>query len=242
MVPRGRIALSLGGSIAAPDDLDTRLLRGIAKELIAASAARDVLVVVGGGRLSRRYIAAARELGADEGFLDWVGIDSTRLNARLVIAALGGVAYHDVPRSFEDALVAVRSFPIVVMGGTHPGHTTDAVTTMLAEVARAQEVIILTNVDGVYTADPRTHPDARQLPEVTAARLIEIVGPQSADAGSPGVVDPMAARIIQRARIVTKVLDGRDLRGVRAALGGKPFKGTLVVPDQAATGRRPKKG
>ena len=237
MKARPRVAISVGGSIAAPDDLDTTLLRGIARALVEASRRRTVLVVVGGGRLSRRYIAACRELGADEGFLDWVGIDSTRLNARLVIAALGNVAYHDVPRSFEEALTAARSFPVVVMGGTHPGHTTDAVTAMLGEVARASEVIILTNVDGVYTADPKKDPSARRLPRITASRLLDIVGAQSAAAGSPGVVDPMAARIIQRSRIPTKVLDGRDLGQVRSALAGRAFEGTIVVPDRKGGGR-----
>jgi len=232
MRSRPRVAISVGGSIAAPDDLDTTLLRGIARALVQASRARTIFVVVGGGRLSRRYISACRELGADEGFLDWVGIDSTRLNARLVIAALGGAAYHDVPRSFEEALTAAGSFPIVVMGGTHPGHTTDAVTAMLGEVSRATEVVILTNVDGVYTADPRKDPTARRLRRITASELVGIVGEQSAAAGSPGVVDPMAARIIQRSRIPTKVLDGRDLVQVRAALAGRAFEGTVVVPDR----------
>jgi uridylate kinase len=241
MTKRARVAISVGGSIAAPEDLDTKLLRGLSRVLRDASRRRDLLVVVGGGRLSRRYIAAARDLGADEGSLDWVGIDATRLNARLVIAALGDAAYHGVPQDFGEALTAARSFPVVVMGGTHPGHTTDAVTAMLAEVARASEIVILTNVDGVYTADPKVDPSARRLSRITATRLMEIVGTQSAEAGSPGVVDPMAARIIQRSRILTKVLDGRDLEGVRAALGGRAFKGTLVAPDARGRARRARK-
>ncbi len=241
MAARARVAISVGGSIAAPDDLDTTLLRGLARVLRDASRRRDLLVVVGGGRLSRRYITAARELGADEGSLDWVGIDATRLNARLVIAALGDIAYHGVPVDFGEALTAARSFPVVVMGGTHPGHTTDAVTAMLAEVARAAEIVILTNVDGVYTADPKADASARRLTRIPASRLVDIVSAQSASAGSPGVVDPMAARIIRRSRIPTKVLDGRDLEGVRAALGGRAFKGTVVTPDSKERTRRARK-
>jgi uridylate kinase len=241
MATRARVAISVGGSIAAPEDLDTTLLRALARVLREASRRRDLLVVVGGGRLSRMYIAAARELGADEGSLDWVGIDATRLNARLVIAALGDAAYHDVPHDFGEALTAARSFHVVVMGGTHPGHTTDAVTAMLAEVARATEIVILTNVDGVYSADPKVDASAHRLPRISASKLTDIVGSQSAAAGSPGVVDPMAARIIQRSRIPTKVLDGRDLEGVRAALGGRAFKGTLVVPDAKGRTRRARK-
>ncbi len=236
MEERPRVALSAGGSIIAPDEIDVEHLRGLASIVSDASETRDMLVVVGGGRVSRRYISACRALGADEGYLDWVGIDSTRLNARLLIAALRSRAYHGVPRDLHEALDAARDFPIVVMGGTHPGHTTDAVCAMLAELARASELVILTDVDGVYTADPRSHPDAVRLPRVTAAELVRIVDEGSRAAGSPNVVDPLAARIIERAGIQAKVLDGRDLEQVALALSGHEFKGTLVMPGAEGEG------
>jgi uridylate kinase len=236
MVERPRVALSVGGSIIATDDIDVEYLRGLASIVGEASESRDMLVVVGGGRISRRYISACRALGADEGFLDWVGIDSTRLNARLLIAALRSRAYHGVPKDLHEALDASKDFPIVVMGGTHPGHTTDAVCAMLAELARASELVVLTNVEGVYTADPRSDPDAVMLPKVGASELVRIVSEGSRAAGSPNVVDPMAARIIERAGIQAKVLDGRDLEQVANALSGQEFRGTLVVPGAEGEG------
>ena len=231
MAKRPKVAISAGGSVIAPDEIDVQYLRDLAAILGEASETTDLLVVVGGGRLSRKYIAACRALGADEAFLDWVGIDSTRLNARLLVAAMRARAYHGVPVDFQEALDATRDFSIVVMGGTHPGHTTDAVCAMLAELAHASELVILTNVDGVYTVDPRDHPGAERLPRLTASELVEIVGGGSRAAGSPNVVDPLAARIVQRARIVAKVVDGRDLEQVSAALSGREFRGTVVMPD-----------
>jgi len=50
-------------------------------------------LVTGGGALARDCIRAARELGADEGLLDQIGIASTRVNARLLISSLGGIAH-----------------------------------------------------------------------------------------------------------------------------------------------------
>ena len=52
-----------------------------------------VFVVVGGGGEARRYIDAMRTLGVDEGTCDEIGILVTRLNATLLIAALGDSAY-----------------------------------------------------------------------------------------------------------------------------------------------------
>ncbi len=231
MTRRPRVAINTGGSIIAPDELDVAFVRSIADILLEAARDRDLLVVVGGGRLARRYISTCRDLGADEAYLDWVGIDSTRLNARLLIAALGGEAYHGVPVTLHDALDAIRTFPIVVMGGTHPGHTTDAVTAMVAELSKADEMVVLTNVDGVYTADPKREPAAERLPEITSSQLMNIVGSGPSAAGSAAVVDPMAARIIHRAGIPTKVLNGRDLVQVANALSGREFQGTVVVPD-----------
>jgi uridylate kinase len=231
MKRRPKVAINTGGSIVAPDVLDPEFVKGLASVLIEVAQDRDLIIVVGGGRLARRYITACRELGADEAYLDWVGIDSTRLNARLLVAALGGEAYHGVPATLHEALDAMRDFPMVVMGGTHPGHTTDAVCAMVAELSKAEELVILTNVNGVYTADPRMDPDAERLSHITTSQLMEIVGGGPSMAGSNAVVDPLAARIIHRAAIKAKVVDGRDLEQVGRALRGEEFDGTVVTPD-----------
>ncbi len=229
---RTRVAISTGGSIVAPEPLDPGFVSELASVLLEASEGRDLLVVVGGGRTARRYIEACRDLGADEDYLDLVGIDCTRLNARILIAALGSVAYPGVPATVHDAVEVARDHPIVVMGGTHPGQTTDAVTAMLAEMTEAEELLILTNVDGVYTADPRKDPSAERLPAITTRRLLEIVDTGEYEAGSSTVLDAVAARLVHMAGITTKVLDGRDLEQVRSALAGRDFHGTLVTPGE----------
>jgi len=186
---------------------------------------------VGGGKLARTYIQAARQLGADESTLDHIEIEATRLNARVLIAALGDHAPGRPPADFDSAVEISRTYPIVVMGGTHPGHTTDAVAIMIAERARAARVLILTNVDGVYTADPRLDRGAKRLERLTATELVAITGKSTSEAGSTGVIDAMGCRILQRARIPASVLHGRDFDSMRAAAEGRPFKGSLVVPD-----------
>ncbi|UCC93245.1 MAG: UMP kinase [Thermoplasmata archaeon] len=230
MARRPRVAINTGGSIVAPEHIDKMFLSQLADVLSHYANARDLLVVVGGGHTARRYIEACRELGADETYLDLVGIDATRMNARLLISALQEGVYEGVPITLDEAMEAADSNGIVVMGGTHPGQTTDAVSAMLAERSGAEEMLVLTNVDGVYTADPRKDPDAMRLPEITTGRLLEIVSGGAYKAGSNTVVDPVAAGIIHRAAIPTKVLDGRNLTQVTAALEGEDFVGTVVTP------------
>ena len=225
-----RVAINTGGSIIAPDQLDAAFLRQMSDLLVEVTRTYDLLVVVGGGRTARRYIETCRELGADENYLDRVGIDATRLNARLLISAMQEKVHRDVPSTVDDALRASSEYPIVVMGGTHPGHTTDTVSAMLAERSGARELLILTNVDGVYTTDPRKDPDAERLPRITTSQLVDIVSEGQYKAGSTAVVDPVAAGIIHRAGILTKVMDGRDLDQVSAALAGDDFIGTVVAP------------
>jgi uridylate kinase len=122
-------------------------------------------------------------------------------------------------------------YPITVMGGTHPGHTTDTVSAMLADRGDAKELLILTNVDGVYTSDPKKDPDAERLDRITTSQLVDIVSEGPYKAGSTAVVDPVAAGIIHRGGILTKVMDGRDLVQVTAALSGEDFVGTIVTPE-----------
>ena len=225
------VAVSLGGSFLVKENgVDVAMARELAALLARVSASRRVLAVVGGGAPARTYIQGARSLGASETALDEVGIAVTRINARVLLAALPQ-AYPAPPASFDEAILASRSFPVVVMGGTHPGHTTDAVTVMLGDAARAKRVVIATNVDGVYTADPKKDPDARRLPRIDANELVRICSTGDGRAGGTGVVDALGAKMVARSGVECAVVLGTDLKALEAALLGRnDFHGTLVTP------------
>jgi len=218
------IALSVGGSIL--DDVD--YVGKLASVLKKISKKNKLYIVAGGGKNARKYIDACRKLGANESFLDDVGIDATRLNAKLLIAALGS-AYPKPAKDFDEAIIGGKSFPVVVMGGTHPGHTTDAVTAMLAERTNADKLIIATNVDYVYTADPKKYKNAKMLKKLTADRLIEITSNTSSSAGSKSVIDPLGAKIIARSKIKTFVINGKNLNALKNVVENKNFVGSVIA-------------
>jgi len=224
------IAVKLGGSVLAPDEVNLEYIQKIAKVFAKASKQYKVYIVVGGGKLSRNYIITCRKLGADESTCDDVGIEISRLNARILISAMGNLAYPRPAKDFHEAIQAGQTYKIVVMGGTHPGHSTDAVCAMLAEKAKATRILRVTNVDGVYTEDPRLNPKAELLKKVSGTDLVKICSRSIGKAGSSGAFDHLAAKIIARSGIPTSVVNGKDLPNLEAALYGKKFKGTEIVP------------
>jgi len=224
------VSISIGGSIMSPHDADPAFIRDLAALLLRKAKKHRLVLVVGGGTPARRYIELCRLFGADESFLDEVGIRATRMNASVLLSAVRGMAYPRVADDLDEAVNASHRFPIVVMGGTHPGHTTDAVTVFMGERLHADRIVITTNVPGVYTADPKKDPDARLLERLTPEKLVEIVGSMPHEAGSKGVIDPLGAKLVARSRIVTYVLDGRDLRSLDSAIEGKRFRGSVISP------------
>ena len=221
------IVISLGGSVLVPDIGDNNIeqYRDILRSLKDTC---NIYIVVGGGGEARRYIGAARALNIDEGTADEIGILVTRLNARLLMLALGRESYPDIPESYNNALIAGESGKIVVMGGVTPAQTTDAVAAVLAERAGADLLINATAVDGIYTADPRKDTSATKIPTLTPDELIEIVQTGRMDAGSNNVIDLVAAKVIQRSRIPMVVLDGRDPDGLLALIQKGVNTGSLV--------------
>ncbi len=224
------VVLSLGGSVLVRDENDTSYLRKLAKILIGVSATHKLYVVVGGGKIARYYINEGRALGADESFLDEMGIEVTRLNARLLIVALGDHACHKPPKDYDEALHAGATHSIVVMGGVSPGITTDAVSALLAERVKAKRLVNATNVDGAYTADPAKDPEATRIAKLTHKELIDLVSSTAPGAGPNVVFDPVGARIIERSKISLAIVAGRDLPNLFEALQGNKFKGTAVGP------------
>src|SRR5439155_1425695 len=220
-----KVVVSLGGSVLVPGDDDARYLRDVARLFRDVSSRVKLFVVTGGGRVARYYIETGRSVGIRERSLDEFGIAVTRLNARLLSAALGGRANREPATSYAAASKLAKRYPIVVMGGTRPGHTTDRVAASLARFVGAHRIVNATSVDGVYSADPKKDPGARLVPRMRFGDLVTLSGKGHRTAGPSVVFDPVAARVVARDRTPLSVVHGRDLRALRAALLGEPFHG-----------------
>lgn len=222
-----KVVISLGGSILIPK-LEEHTIREYVPVLKRIAKKHRLFVVVGGGGEARRYITIMRDLGIDEGTSDEVGILITRLNATMLIAALGEDAYPKVAETHAEAKKFSETGKIVVMGGITPGQTTDAVAAVLAERVGAAVFINATSVDGVYEEDPRKNPDAKRFDRLTPKELLAIVGAGGLGAGSNNVLDVIAARIVERSTIPLVVLDGRDPKNISEAILKGKFRGTIV--------------
>jgi uridylate kinase len=225
-----RVVISIGGSVLAPDlDAERVAAHASAVEALVDDGC-EVGVVVGGGGVAREYIETARELGANEVQLDQVGIDVTRINARLLIAALDCRSAPAPAHEYETAGEALRRGDVPVMGGVMPGQTTDAVAAALAEYVDADLLVYATSVDGVFSADPNGAADAEQYGRLTGSELVDLIVPMSRGAGASAPVDLLAAKLIERAKMRTVVLDGTDPARIAAAVLRGEHTGTDVVP------------
>jgi len=225
-----KVIVSIGGSVLAPE-LSADRVGAYAEVLESVDEDNDLGVVVGGGKTARQYIGAARELGANEIELDQLGIAATRLNARLLVAALDDRATVTPPERYEDARTALRRDDLPVMGGTEAGHTTDAVATALAEYVEADLLVYATSVAGVYDADPAENPDATAYERLTVEELVSLVGDRELEAGINVPVDLLAAKLLQRADLRAVVIDGTDPAAVERAVRGD-HEGTDIVPHE----------
>ena len=224
-----KIVISLGGSVMVPDEIDKEYIKKFA--LLARDLAKkhELAIVTGGGRTARKYIEPAREYGATEYFCDRVGISATRLNAMLLSAAIGPDASIDPSKDQNEAAGELGCGKIVVMGGTEPGHSTDAVAALLAECVKADLFINASDIDGIYDKDPKKNKDAKRLEKITADGLLEMVKGKAMGAGKYELVDMLAVKIVQRSKIKTVFVSGRDLENMRNAIDGKKFIGTTIT-------------
>jgi uridylate kinase len=117
------------------------------------------------------------------------------------------------------------------MGGTVPGHTTDAVAALFAEMIDADLLVYATSVPGVFSADPNQRDDVERYDQLVAGELVDIIASIETAAGSNAPVDLLAAKIIERSGLRAIVLDGTDPARIVEAVTGD-VDGTEVRPDE----------
>ena len=240
-----RFVAAIGGSILL-QDYDARrfqeyaeILKELSKEheifvvIGGGKPARQyirIFVVIGGGKPARQYISVVRELGAGEAKCDDIGIEVTRLNSKLLLLALGDYAYQKVPHNFAEALEYSASGKIIVMGGTEPAHSTDAVSAILAEYVQADMLINLTSVDGMYTKDPNKFDDAELIEEITASDMMETIKGNDVKAGTYEFFDMTAIQMIKRSNLETVIANGNMPENLIKAVNGEKI-GTRVISE-----------
>ena len=220
------IVLKIGGSLVYPDKANMKYVTQLSSVLLALKRRTVVGVVVGMGKRGEKPLLAARKKKCSEYDLDKTAIAQTRKNALLLRKALG--LKGDVPRTIDEARKEANKKGITVIGGTVPGHTTNTVAALLAEAIGAKKLINATNVEGVYTKDPRKFKNARKFHKMRYGRLISLAAEQDGrGARTHFVFDLLAAKLIARSKIKTYIIDGSKIDEISSTLKGKTH-GTVV--------------
>lgn len=215
-----RIVFSIGGSIVVPGEVDVDFVKEFSGLIKRHNKKCSFSIVVGGGKTARTYAGAAKALGLSETDAHNLGIAATQINAKLIALAVGGKFL------CIDPVKIGKMKGLSVSGGYKPGHTTDTDAALIAKSMKADAIINVTDVKGVYTKNPKEHADAEFLAGLNWKRFFEIVGHELKPSGHY-VFDPIAAGICQKNKIKVVVLS-KDLHNIENFLDGKDFIGTII--------------
>jgi uridylate kinase len=231
-----RVVVKLSGeALMGPEThgLHAETLRRFAEDLKAAAALNvQVAVVIGGGNFFRGLQGA--EKGIERARADSIGMLATVMNALAMEGALEEIGQparvlsavampsQCQPYSRQAALAhLVKRRVILLAGGTgNPFFTTDTGAALRAAELSCDAVMKATNVDGVYTADPKKDPEARRFERLSHDEAIQ---------RNLQVMDTAAFALTRDNKIPIVVFSAHEQGAIEAALLGRG-RATYVMP------------
>ncbi|MGC8923676.1 MAG: UMP kinase [Candidatus Micrarchaeia archaeon] len=223
------ITLSIGGSLIVPGEPDVEYIKKMGNLLMKHSVKFKFAIVTGGGAAARVYARAMKNIINNEFLADQAAIMSTWQNAYLILAALHGKAYKTLPKTFDEAAQALETNDFVVMGGTMPGITTDTDAVLLAERVGSKRIVNISNVDAIYTGDPRKDSNAKKIDRMHVDELVSMASvADRRKAGENFIFDILACKLLARSGIEAHFVSGRNLMDVENAIIGRKHGGTVV--------------
>lgn len=228
----GTYVIAVGGSLIVPEEINLTFLHAF-KQLILKRVEKGdkFILVAGGGKIARKYRDAAAELGEiDNEEKDWLGIHCTRLNAHLLRTIFKQDAFPRLFKSFDDPLNAFKE-PILIGAGMKPGRSSDFPAVFLAKRFSASHVINLSNIEYVYTEDPRLNPEAEKFSKISWKRYLDIIGTRW-DPGMSAPFDPVASKEAMDNNIKVAMVNGSKLSNLEKFFDGEEFGGTLIGSEE----------
>ena len=232
-----RVLLKISGEALAGDQgygIDPKVVDDLAEEILPiVKDGVQLAVVVGGGNIFRGLAGSAE--GMDRAQADYIGMLATVMNALYVsevfrsagmkTAVFGAFEIpgmmpvfdkDEVEKAFADRCV------VFFAGGTgHPYFSTDTGTALRAVEIEADVILLAKAVDGVYSADPKTDPDAKRYDSISISEVV---------AKGLKVIDLTASVLCMENRLPLAVFSLNRPGNIADALNGH-IDGTIVTAE-----------
>lgn len=222
-----RVLVKLSGEyFAGPQDygIDQATIDRVAGELIAArSLGIEIAVVIGGGNIFRGVEVSARGVSRTTG--DTMGMLATVMNclalaealqrhgqkARTLAALMMPEVCELYTRAAAEQTLREGGIALFAAGTGNPYFTTDTAAVLRAAEIGAGAVLKATNVDGVYSADPKLDPNAKRFEKLTHSEAL---------AGGYKVMDATAFALARETSLPIIVFSIAEPGSIGAVLSG----------------------
>jgi glutamate 5-kinase len=253
--PVRRLVVKVGSAVLSdPEGLRAEVIENLARQIDSIMrGGREVVLVTSGAivagraRLGRRTATIMeRQAAAATGQIELMRQWAKAFEARGRIVAQLLLTHQDVAERKRrlnavhtiQALMAAGAIPVINENDTVAVEEirmgdNDVLSSLVAGMVQAGLLIILSDVAGVLTGDPRKRPDARLIPLITdpEAEMSGLVAESAGPLGSGGMATKLkAARQAARAGISVIITCGREPDALEAALDLTRETGTLILP------------
>jgi len=217
--------IKVGGSLAE----DPAALRALCNKLSEIAKKHRIVVVPGGGKFAdvvrefdRRY-ALSPEISHRMAIL---GMDQFGLLLSQIIPNSCATYLLNDAKQLSEIRVVPIFLPSRLMFQDGPLEhswdvTSDSIAAYIASRLNADKVILVTDVDGIFTSDPKKHSDAKLVKELSASELLKV--------GQRTSVDKFLPKLLLETQLYCYVVNGKYPERIEAILAGQHTICTIVV-------------